>query len=188
MLLAFLIYNDGIGTIYRTATLYGAELGLEAKSLILALVVVQFVGIPATFAFGAIAGRIGTRPAILAGLAVYVGVSIYGYFLDSTTDFFVLAVFVGFVQGGTQALSRSLFSQMIPAGREAEYFSAYEIADKGTSWLGALIFGLALQFTGSYRIAIISLLILFGLGTVLLARTNVRTAITEAGNPQPPKV
>jgi MFS transporter, UMF1 family len=100
----------------------------------------------------------------------------------------VLAVLIGFVLGGTQALSRSLYSHMIPRGREAEYFSIYEIADRGTSWLGTLLFGLALQFSDSYRLAIISLLVFFVLGFVLLARTPVRAAIAEAGNPAPTRL
>jgi UMF1 family MFS transporter len=100
------------------------------------------------------------------------------------TGFFVLAAAIGAVLGGTQALSRSLFSQMVPRSAEAEYFSAYEISDRGTSWLGPLLFGLALQVTASYRIAILSLLVFFAAGLVLLWRLDVRRAIAEAGNPQ----
>jgi UMF1 family MFS transporter len=175
MLLAFLIYNDGIGTIYRTATLYGAELGLEAKSLITALVVVQFVGIPATFLFGAIAGVIGTRRAILAGLAVYVVVSIYGYFLDSTTDFFILAVLVGLVQGGTQALSRSLFASMIPRDRSSEFFGLFAVFEKFAGIVGPAIFAAAQTIFGSSRPAILSIIAFFVLGGFLLTKVDVET-------------
>jgi UMF1 family MFS transporter len=97
--------------------------------------------------------------------------------------FLLAGVAIAIVLGGTQALSRSLYSHMIPRGREAEYFSVYEIADRGTSWLGTFLFGLALQFSDSYRLAIISLLVFFVLGFALLARTPVRAAIAEAGNP-----
>ncbi|KAB2904429.1 MAG: MFS transporter [Kofleriaceae bacterium] len=173
MLVAFLVYNDGIGTIYRVATLYGAELGLEARSLITALVIVQFVGIPATFLFGAIAGVIGTRRAILAGLAVYVVVSIYGYFLDSTTDFFVLAVLVGLVQGGTQALSRSLFASMIPRDRSSEFFGLFAVFEKFAGIAGPAIFALAQTAFGSSRPAILSIIAFFIVGGFLLTRVDV---------------
>ncbi|HUQ01277.1 MAG TPA: MFS transporter [Kofleriaceae bacterium] len=186
MLLAFLIYNDGIGTILRIATLYGAELGLEAKSLITALVIVQFVGIPATFGFGWIAGVIGTRRAILAGLAVYVVVSIYGYFLDSTTDFFVLAVLVGLVQGGTQALSRSLFASMIPRDRSSEFFGLFAVFEKFAGIVGPAIFAGAQTAFGSSRPAILSIIAFFILGGFLLTRVDVeegRTLASAAGGP-----
>ncbi len=100
----------------------------------------------------------------------------------------MLAALIGVVLGGTQALSRSLFSHLVPDGREAEYFSVYEVADRGTSWLGALLFGLALQFTGSYRVAILSLLAFFALGALLLARTDLRAAVAESGNHQPTRL
>lgn len=180
MLLAFLIYNDGIGTIYRTATLYGAELGLEAKSLITALVIVQFVGIPATFLFGAIAGAIGTRRAILAGLAVYVVVSVYGYFLDSTTDFFILAVLVGLVQGGTQALSRSLFASMIPRHRSSEFFGLFAVFEKFAGIVGPAIFATAQTAFGSSRPAILSIIAFFVLGGFLLTRVDVEAGRAAA--------
>jgi MFS transporter, UMF1 family len=105
--------------------------------------------------------------------------------LRTTVDFFLLAGLIALVIGGTQALSRSLFSQMIPRGQESEYFSLYGVSDKGTSWLGPLIFGLALQFTGSYRTAILSLVILFIIGFLLLVRVDVRAAAVAAGNPPP---
>jgi UMF1 family MFS transporter len=190
-LAAYLLYNDGIQTVISQSSVYADnELRLTQSVIIIAILLVQFVAMGGAWLAGRLARRSGAKRVIIGSLFIWMGVLGYAFFMpkEVPVTFYVLAALIGLVLGGTQALSRSLFSQMIPAGREAEYFSAYEIADKGTSWLGALIFGLALQFTGSYRIAIISLLILFGLGTVLLARTNVRTAITEAGNPQPPKV
>jgi UMF1 family MFS transporter len=139
---------------------------------------------------GRLAERHGAKRVILASLLIWISVLAYAYVVPAgrPTPFLVLAVLIGFVLGGTQALSRSLYSHMIPRGREAEYFSIYEIADRGTSWLGTLLFGLALQFSDSYRLAIISLLVFFVLGFVLLARTPVRTAIAEAGNPAPTRL
>jgi UMF1 family MFS transporter len=173
MLLAFLVYNDGIGTIYRTAVIYGAELGLETEALITALVVVQFVGIPATFVFGSIAGAIGTRASILAGLAVYMVVSVYGYFLDSTTDFYILAVLVGLVQGGTQALSRSLFASMIPRHRSSEFFGLFAVFEKFAGIVGPAIFAAAQTAFGSSRPAILSIIAFFAVGGFLLTRVDV---------------
>ncbi len=173
MLVAFLIYNDGIGTIYRIAVVYGAELGLDTSSLITALVVVQFVGIPATFAFGALAGRIGTRAAILLGLAVYAGVSVYGYYMTTATDFFVLAVMVGLVQGGTQALSRSLFASMIPRHRSSEFFGLFAVFEKFAGIAGPAIFAGAQTLFGSSRPAILSIIVFFAVGALLLTRVDV---------------
>ena len=118
-----------------------------------------------------------------------IGVLIYAYgFLYTDTQFWALGVAIALVLGGTQALSRSLYSLMIPKGQEAEYFSLYEISDKGTSWLGPLLFGLALQFTGSYRIAIVSIVVFFIAGMALLSRVNVREAAREAGHEAPATV
>lgn len=173
MLVAFLIYNDGIGTIYRMATLYGAELGLETKDLIQALVLVQFIGIGATFACGAIADKLGTRPTILGGLAVYTAISIYGYFLDSTTDFYILAVMVGLVQGGTQALSRSLFASMIPRDRSSEFFGLFAVFEKFAGIAGPAIFAAAQTAFGSSRPAVLSIIAFFIVGGFLLTRVDV---------------
>ena len=107
---------------------------------------------------------------------------------DSPVWFFVLAVLIGLVLGGSQALSRSIFSHLIPAGREAEYFSLYKISDRGTSWMGPLVFGLAYQLTGSYRAAIISLLVFFVIGFLLLLRVPVRRAVEAVGNPVPERL
>ena len=114
MLVAFLLYNDGIQTIIRMASIYGAEIGIDRNAQMAAFVMVQFVGVPCAFIFGALADRIGAKRALFGGLVVYVGIAILGYFMRSTWQFFVLAFLVGTVQGGTQALSRSLFARMIP--------------------------------------------------------------------------
>lgn len=138
----------------------------------------------------AIARVYGAKRTILGSLVVWTAILVSAYLLpaDAPVFFFVLAAFIGLVLGGSQALSRSLFSHLVPRGKEAEYFSAYEMSDRGLSWLGPLVFGLAYQLTGSYREAIISLIVFFALGAVLLARVPVRRAITAAGNPVPERI
>jgi UMF1 family MFS transporter len=147
---------------------------------------VQFVAFFGALAFGYLAARVGAKRAILGSLVVWIAVLVYAYgFLYTSAQFFALGVAIALVLGGTQALSRSLYSQMIPKGQESEYFSLYELSDKGTSWLGPLLFGLALQLTGSYRVSIVSLVVFFIVGLLLLWRVNVRHAIREAGNEPP---
>jgi UMF1 family MFS transporter len=136
--------------------------------------------------FGVIASKVGAKRAIVISLLIWSGISIWAQLsLQSVPEFWLLAALVAIVLGGTQALSRSLFSQMIPREREAEFFSFYEISDKGTSWLGTLIFGLVTQWTGSMRTAIFSLIVLFVSGLLLLLTVNVPLAIKEAGNEVP---
>jgi len=130
--------------------------------------------------FGSIAARIGAKRTILTTLIVWTGVLGYIYSVQTAKGFFIAAAFVALVMGGSQALSRSLFSQMIPRSREAEYFGLYEVSDKGTSWLAPLFFGLALQFTKSYRLAILSLITFFILGFLVLLRVNVNQGKLEA--------
>jgi UMF1 family MFS transporter len=173
LLAAFLIYNDGVGTIIRMSTVYGASIGLKPGAMITALIVVQFVGIPASFAFGALAGKIGTRRAIFLGLAVYGAVSIYGYFMQTATDFFILAGMVGLVQGGTQALSRSLFASMIPKAKSSEFFGLFAVFEKFAGIFGPAVFAAATAIAGSSRPAILSVIGFFALGALLLARVDV---------------
>jgi UMF1 family MFS transporter len=173
LLLAFLIYNDGVGTIIRMATAYGEEIGLEQKHMITALLIVQFVGIPASFAFGMIAGRVGTRRAIFAGLAVYMVVSVLGYFMRTATHFYALAGLVGLVQGGVQALSRSLFASMIPRHKSSEFFGLFAVFEKFAGILGPALFFTAVAVFGSSRPAILSVILFFIVGAVLLARVDV---------------
>jgi UMF1 family MFS transporter len=124
--------------------------------------------------------------ALVISLVIWVGIIIYAYsFLNSVLGFYITGFVIGLVLGGTQALSRSMYSLMIPKGQEAEYFSLYEVSERGTSWIGPLVFGLSLQFTGSYRIAILSLGIFLFAGLLLLLKLNVKAAITEAGNSIP---
>jgi UMF1 family MFS transporter len=169
MLLAFLVYNDGIQTIIKMATAYGTDLGIEGNALIAAILIVQFVGIPCAFLFGMLAGRIGTKPAIFLGLLAYVGISILGYFMTSAMHFFILAGLVGMVQGGTQALSRSLFASMVPPHKSGEFFGFFSVFEKFAGIFGPLFFAVSLWLTGSSRNAILSVIVFFVAGAILLA-------------------
>lgn len=173
MLLAFLVYNDGIQTIIRMATAYGVEIGIEQQSLIIAILIVQFVGFPFAFVFGALAGRIGAKRAIFLGLLAYTLISIVGYFMQSARDFYILAFLVGMVQGGTQALSRSLFASMIPAHKSGEFFGFYSVFEKFASIGGPLLFAATIQLTGSSRNAILGVIAFFIVGAWILSRVNV---------------
>jgi MFS transporter, UMF1 family len=173
LLVAFLVYNDGIGTIIRMATAYGTELGIGETSLIAAIMLVQFVGIPFSFLFGMLAGRIGTKPAIYVGLAAYIVIAVLGYRMQNARDFMLLACLVGVVQGGTQALSRSLFASMIPRHRSGEFFGFWGVFEKFAGIFGPLVFGITLAATGSSRNAILSVIAFFVAGGVLLAFVDV---------------
>jgi UMF1 family MFS transporter len=172
-LVAFLIYNDGIGTIIRMATLYGETIGISRTAMIGTIVMVQFVGIPFAFLFGALGDRIGAKPAIFVGLAVYAGISVLAYFMTSATHFILLGILVGMVQGGTQALSRSLFATMIPSSKSGEFFGFFSVFEKFAGILGPLLFGVMIQLTGSSRNAILSVILFFVVGALLLSRVDV---------------
>jgi UMF1 family MFS transporter len=144
---------------------------------------VQFMAFFGALLFGAIAGRVGAKRAIMISLLIWSAISVWALLsLRSVAEFWALGACVALVLGGSQALSRSLFSQMIPREREAEFFSFYEVSDRGTAWIGTLLFGLVTQWTGSMRLAIFSLIVLFISGLLLLATVNVPRAIREAGN------
>ncbi|MBQ0829624.1 MFS transporter [Streptomyces tagetis] len=190
-LLAYLVYNDGIQTVISQASVYGSEeLGLDQSTLIVAVLLVQVLAVAGALAMGRLALRYGAKRTILGSLVAWTLTLAAGYFLPAgaPTWFFVLAAGIGLVLGGSQALSRSLFSHLVPPGKEAEYFAAYELSDRGMSWLGPLLFGLTYQLTGSYRDAILSLVAFFVLGFALLARVPVRRAIADAGNPVPERI
>jgi UMF1 family MFS transporter len=190
-LLAYLVYNDGVQTVISQASIYGSEeLGLGQTTLITAVLLVQVLAVVGALGMGRLARTHGAKRTILASLAVWTLILAAGYFLPAGAPlwFYGLAGAIGLVLGGSQALSRSLFSHLVPRGKEAEYFSAYEMSDRGLSWLGPLVFGLAYQLTGSYRDAIISLAAFFALGFVLLARVPVRRAVAAAGNPVPERI
>jgi MFS transporter, UMF1 family len=173
MLLAFLIYNDGIQTIIKMATAYGTEIGIGRSALIGAILVVQFVGIPCSFLFGTVAGRIGAKRALFLGLLAYTAISVLGYFMRTATHFYVLAGLVGMVQGGTQALSRSLFASMIPPHKSGEFFGFFSIFEKFAGIFGPLIFAGTIAATGSSRNAILSVIGFFAVGAAILALVDV---------------
>ena len=190
-LAAYLLFNDGVQTVITVSAQFGSEeLELSQSTLVSAILLVQVVAFLGARGMGRIAESAGAQRTVLGSLLVWVGVLVAASFLTAgaAVQFYLLAVVIGFVLGGTQALSRSLFSQLIPTGKEAEYFGLYTISDRGTSWLGTFLFALTFQLTESYRYAIISLVVFFVLGGVLLARLDLRRAIVEAGNTPPERL
>jgi len=187
-LAAYLFFNDGIQTVISASSIYSArQLGLGENVLIGTILLVQFVAFGGALAFGKIAGRIGSRRTILGGLCVWAAIVVAAYFLPARQwlPVMLIGICIGLVLGGTQALSRSLYSQFVPKGREAEYFSLYQACERGTSWLGTLIFGLVHQLTHSYRPAMVALIFFFGIGFVLLLLVDPRRAVRDAGNEVP---
>jgi UMF1 family MFS transporter len=180
MLLAFLIYNDGIGTIIRMATVYGAEIGIEQGTMIGSILLVQFVGIPYSFLFGMLAGKIGAKTSILLGLAAYTGICVVGYFMKSGTHFLLLAILVGMVQGGTQALSRSLFASLIPRDKSGEYFGFFAVVEKFAGIFGPATFAVINFLTGSSRGAILGVIGFFAVGAILLWLVDVEEGQRQA--------
>ena len=173
MLLAFLIYNDGIGTIIRMATAYGAEIGIDQGAMIASILIVQFVGIPCSFLFGLLAGRIGAKRSILLGLLAYTGICVVGYSMRTAAHFLTLAILVGMVQGGTQALSRSLFASLIPRTKSGEYFGFFAVVEKFAGILGPASFAVINALTGSSRGAILGVIGFFAAGGLLLWLVDV---------------
>jgi UMF1 family MFS transporter len=173
-LIAFVIYADGIGTIQRLATSYGTELGLDQGALITAVLLVQFAGIPFAFLFGMLASRIGAKTSIFIALGVYIVLTIGAYSMKTERDFYVLAFMVATVQGGAQALSRSLFASMIPKARSSEFFGFFSIFEKFGAILGPAVFEMASRTTGSSRSAILSVVVFFIVGALVLAFVNVK--------------
>ena len=180
MLLAFLIYNDGIQTIIKMATAYGTELGIGQSALIGAILLVQFVGIPCSFLFGMVAGRIGAKRALFLGLLAYTVISILGYYMKTAAHFYALAGLVGMVQGGTQALSRSLFASMVPPHKSGEFFGFWSVFEKFAGIFGPLIFAGTIATTGSSRNAILSVIAFFAVGAALLALVDVEAGQSAA--------
>ena len=187
LLLAFLIYNDGIQTIIRMATTYGAEIGIDENAMIAALMITQFVGLPCAFLFGMFAERIGAKRAIFIGLMVYAAITVLGYFMTTATHFYLLAFLVGTVQGGTQALSRSLFASMIPKHKSSEFFAFFGVFERYAGILGPAIFAWVVSHAGTSRVAILSIVGFFIIGGALLTLVDVsegRRAAREAeGSP-----
>jgi len=184
-LLAFWFYNDGIGTIIVMAVIFGVEIGISQQNLIAAILAVQFIGIPFSVAFGYLSRRIGTKQAIMLGLGVYCCITVGAYFLQSALHFWILAFAVASVQGGTQALSRSLYSNLIPSTRSAEFFGFYDISQKFSGIFGPAIFGIISQLTGNSRLGIAALIIFFIVGGGILIRVDVeegKKIATESGS------
>jgi UMF1 family MFS transporter len=180
LLLAFVVYNDGIQTVIKLATAYGTEIGLPRDSLIAAILLVQFVGVPCAVAFGKVAERVGAKRAVLGGVAAYVGITVLAFYMRTATHFLALAVLVGLVQGGTQALSRSLFSSMVPPHRSGEFFGFYGVFEKFSGVLGSLLFYLVVQAGGTSRQAILSVTVFFVAGMLLLRRVDVDAGRAQA--------
>jgi UMF1 family MFS transporter len=190
-LAAYLFYNDGIQSVILLSAVYAVnELKFEQSTVILAFLMVQLVAFAGALVLGRLARLFGAKQIVLGSLVLWTLVVAAAYFLEerATIQFFALAAFIGFVLGGSQALSRSLYSQMIPHGKEAEYFGLYEVSERGTSWLGAVTFATVNQLTSSYRAAILSLVVFFVVGFALLAMVNVRRAVIEAGNVPPERL
>lgn len=172
-LVAFLIYNDGIGTIIRMANSYGTEIGLPASALVGAVLMVQFLGIPFTFAFGSLSSRIGTKTAIMIALTIYTFVSVVAYRMTTVKEFFLLAVLVAVAQGGCQALSRSLFASLIPERKAGEFFGFFAVAEKFAGVAGTGIFAWLVAATGSGRYAVLSMIVFFLVGAAILGMVDV---------------
>lgn len=190
-LIAYLLYNDGIQTVIALAGTYAAiELLLPQSDLIVAILIVQFVALIGALLLGKLAAIFGSRNVLLTSLIIWTFAVIAAYFVpaEAALSYYLLAALIGLVLGGSQALSRSIFSQMIPRSQEAQYFAVYEIAERGTSWLGTFLFGLSLTLTGSYRTSILALIVFFIVGGLLFTRVNIRQAIAESGNHQPERI
>jgi len=181
-LVAFWIYNDGIGTIIKMATAYGDEIGIGVGHMTAALVLTQFVGFPCTLFFGRLAGGVGAKKALLGGLGVYALISLGGYFMRTPAHFYVLALAVGTVQGGTQALSRSLFGSMVPKHKSAEFFGFFSTTAKFAGIAGPLLFALVSQWTGNSRLSIVALIVFFVLGAAVLCCVDVDEGRNAAGD------
>ncbi|MHA6965826.1 MFS transporter [Zobellella denitrificans] len=171
-LIAYWLYIDGVHTVIRMAVDFGMALGFDSNSLVAALLMVQFIAFPAAVAFGYLGERIGTRKAIYLGLLVYVGVTAWGYGLQTEHQFFLMAGAIGLVQGGVQALSRSFYSRLIPADQAGAYFGLFNMVGKFAAVLGPLLVGAVALATGSNRLSLLSLLVLFALGAWLLTRVR----------------
>ena len=179
-ILAYWFFNDGINTIITMATAYGKAIGIGTSDLIMALLITQFVGIPFTLLFGKIGERLGAKPALYISLSIYLLIVLLGYFMTSATHFYLLAVMVGFVQGGSQAVARSLFSRLVPADRTAEFFGFLSVSGKFSSMVGPAVFAATGLITGSSRYGILALALFFLAGIALLRTVNLEQGSLEA--------
>jgi UMF1 family MFS transporter len=180
-LIAYWCYIDGIHTVIRMALAFGQSIGFGTNDLIIALLVVQFVGFPAALAYGHLGQRFGARRGIYAGLAVYTGICVWGFFVESIWEFYAIAVLVGLVQGGVQSLSRSFYARLIPPAESGQFFGFYNLLGKFATLIGPPLFGLFGHWFGDARYSILSLILLFGIGAVLLAFVREADAPGVAG-------
>ena len=171
--MAYWLYIDGVDTVIRMAVDYGLSLGFGYNSLIMALLLTQFTGFPAALAFGWLGGRFGPKAGILLGLSIYIVVTVWASVMNSVFEFYVLAFAIGLAQGGVQALSRSLYARMIPLGRTAEFFGFYNMLGKFAAIIGPVMVGSVGVVTGNPRLGMLSLLVLFVLGAVILMRVDM---------------
>jgi MFS transporter, UMF1 family len=179
-IIAFWFFNDGISTIITMATTYGKTIGIGTSDLITALIITQFIGIPFTLIFGRIAERLGSKRSLYISLFGYMLIVILGYFMTSALHFYILAFMVGLVQGGSQAIARSIFSQMVPTGRYSEFFGFLNVSSRFSSILGPFVFSLVSLLTGSARFGILSLFLFFVVGILLLMKVNLEKGEKEA--------
>lgn len=179
-LIAFWFFNDGISTIISMAAIYGAEIGIGTTHLITALLITQFVGVPFTFLFGKLAGKIGAKRSLYLSLWFYVVIVIFGYFMETALHFYILAFMVGVVQGGSQSLARSIYSRLVPAHKTSEFFGFMSLSGKVSAALGPAVFGFTAAVTGTSRLAILSVLIFFVAGIWMLTRVNLAKGEAEA--------
>jgi MFS transporter, UMF1 family len=182
LFLAMLLYQDGIQTIIRMGSIYGAEVGVDQNAQIAAFVMVQFLGIPFSFLFGSLGARIGTKRALFIALMVYTTATIIGFFMTTATHFFLLAALVATVQGGAQALSRALFSRLIPANKTSEFFGFYAVAERFATVLGPVVFTISVMLTGSSRFAVLFIVTFFAAGALLLSRVDEKEGMKAAAS------
>jgi len=171
-LLAYWMYIDGVNTIIKMAVDYGLSLGFPQQSLIAALLITQFVGFPSALAFGWLAGKIGARNGIFIAIGVYAVATVAAYWMQTVTHFYVLAATIGLVQGGIQSLSRSYFAALVPAGKQGEFFGFYNMMGKFAAILGPLLVGVTALVTGNSRAGMLSIVVLFVGGALLLVRAQ----------------
>ena len=174
LFIAMLLYQDGIQTVIRMASIYGAEVGVDQNAQIAAFVMVQFVGIPCSFLFGMLGTRFGTKRCIFAAIGVYILATSRAYFMTTATEFFLLAFLVATVLGGSQALSRALFSRMVPHDRTSEFFGFYAVSERFATVFGPILFGLSVAITGSSRSALLAIIGLFLAGAFVLSLVDER--------------
>lgn len=179
-MVSFWFFNDGISTIIGMAAIYGAGIGIQTSHLIISLLITQFVGIPFTYLFAKFARRLGSKRSLYVSLGTYILIVFFGYFMTTALHFYILAFMVGMVQGGSQAVARSVYSQMVPISRASEFFGFLSLSSKVSASIGPAVFGMVGLLTGSTRVAILSILVFFIIGIVLLAFVDIEKGHREA--------